>query len=193
MIAAYHRYAPRAVDVSCAQRNNLFALRAALRDGGMGMASSSAQRTTNHRRAASARRWRDAPRRAIRGGSAAGPGSGGASGALVSYAAPCVCLLDRSDDGPALQVSLVARSSPTARRAVSLLLLTMRAIGRGADGWSSFASADLLERVRDELARPVLQKVAIPTKPSGTISIRWEAKLIDDARLMLAFTSEAPN
>jgi hypothetical protein len=59
--------------------------------------------------------------------------------------------------------------------------------------WSSFAGADLLERVRDELARPVLQKVAIPTKPSGTISIRWEGKLIVDARLMLAFTSEAPN
>jgi hypothetical protein len=34
---------------------------------------------------------------------------------------------------------------------VSLLLLTMRAIGRGAGGWSSFAGADLLEGVREEL------------------------------------------
>jgi len=56
-----------------------------------------------------------------------------------------------------------------------------------------FASADSLRESAEELLRPVLQKVAIPTKPRGTISIRWEGKLIVDARLMLAFTSEAPN
>ena len=55
-------------------------------------------------------------------------------------------------------------SRPPRASCVSLLLLTMRPIGRGTGGWSSLAGADLLERVRDELLRPVLQRVAIPGK-----------------------------
>jgi hypothetical protein len=86
------------------------------------------------------------------------------------------------------------RSSLTARRAVSLLLLTMRSIGRGAGDWSSFAGADLLERVRNEPLQPVLQKVDDTGKNQvERFQSGGRETLIVDARLMLAFTSEAPN
>src|ERR1051325_4427915 len=89
---------------------------------------------------------------------------------------------------------LEVRSSLTARRAVSLLLLTMRSIGRGAGDWSSFAGADLLERVRNEPLQPVLQKVDDTGKNQvERFQSGGRETLIVDARLMLAFTSEAPN
>src|SRR5437764_3408954 len=88
---------------------------------------------------------------------------------------------------------LKVQSSLTARRAVSLLLLTMRAIGRGSGDWSSFAGADSLEKVRGELLGRRCRSLQYRHNQVERFRSGGSESLLVDARLMVAFTSEAPN
>src|SRR5438105_3075290 len=106
-----------------------------------------------------------------------------------------MCSLNHRNDGSALQASFEARSSPTARRAVSLLLLTMRAITeRSCVVRRLCAKSRSLEKNREELIGDGSSTGARLVQTVGALRSGGRVKARSlDARLMLAFTSEAPN